>query len=403
MSAPILAGLKIIEISAFVAAPSAGLTLAQLGAEVVRIDPPGGNIDVSRLPLAPSGRSIYWASLNRGKRSVEIDFRKPEGQRLIVEMVKRSGAGGGILLTNLPLSGELAYESMLKARPDLICVQLTGSPDGKNAVDYTVNCAAGFPFVTGDGAKPINHVLPAWDITTGLYLALAIVAADRRRRETGEGQLVKITLADVAFATAMTLGYSGEVEVLGTERKADGNYLYGAYGDVFRTQDGRHLMALAISDRQWQALVRAMGMEEALGTAASTLGYDLSGESGRWAARELISAFFRPWFAKRTLDEVAASFTDKSILWGPYRTFAQMVAEEPRFSEKNPMFKRVAHREVGSFLTSASPLDFSNAPRVAPLSGPLLGEHTADVLRELAGCSGEDVRRLAAAGVVVPK
>lgn len=400
-SPPILAGLSIVEVSAFVAAPSCGLTLAQLGADVVRIDPPGGNIDVTRLPHAPSGRSIYWAALNRGKRSVEIDFRKPEGQRAIVELLKRGGAGGGVLLTNLPLSGALAYEALVRERPDVIVVQLTGSPDGRNALDYTVNCAAGFPFVTGDGTRPVNHVLPAWDIAAGLFLAVAILAADRRRKETGEGQLVKLTLADVAFATAMNLGYSGEIEVLGTERQADGNFLYGAYGDVFRTRDERWVMALAISNRQWSALVRALGMEAALDGAAATLGYRLDSEAGRWEARELISAFFRPWFARRTLAEVQAALdTDKSILWGPYRTFAQMVAEDPRFSEKNPMFRRVTHPEVGTFLTGASPIDFSNAPRLAPAAGPLLGADTNAVLRERAGLADDALRRLAAEGIV---
>src|SRR6185369_13965951 len=94
-----LSGLRIVEVSAFVAAPLCGLTLAQLGADVIRIDPPGGNIDIGRLPRAPSGRSLYWSSLNRGKRSVEIDFRKPEGKALVRRILASSGKNGGILVT----------------------------------------------------------------------------------------------------------------------------------------------------------------------------------------------------------------------------------------------------------------------------------------------------------------
>lgn len=397
---PILDGLRIVELSAFVAAPSCGLALAQLGADVIRVDPPGGNMDIGRLPLAASGRSIYWATLNRGKRSVEIDLRKPEGQRLVREMVKNSGPSGGILLTNLPLAGGLAYEAIAAERPDAIVVQLTGSPDGRNALDYTVNCAVGFPFLTGDGRAPVNHVLPAWDVIAGLTLATALLAADRRRRETGEGQLVKLTLSDVGMATTMNLGYTAEVEVNGTERKADGNFLFGAYGDVFRTKDERYVMVVAISDRQWQALARATGMEAAIAAAAQSVGLSLADEAGRYEARELISAFFRPWFAKRTAAEVEAAMTDRSILWGVYRTVGQMLAEDPRFSTSNPMFERVKHPEVGEFLTAASPIAFSNAPRVPPKAGPLLGAHTGEVLGELAALGAAEIDRLRAEGVL---
>ena len=398
--APILAGLRVIEISAFVAAPSCGLALAQLGAEVVRIDPPGGNIDASRMPHAPSGRSIYWASLNRGKRSVEIDFRKPEGQRIVRDLVKHSGPNGGIVLTNLGLSGGLAYEALARERPDVIMVQLTGSPDGRNALDYTVNCAVGFPYLTGDGSAPVNHVLPAWDLIAGLTLATAILAAERHRRETGAGQLVKLTLADVAMATVMNLGYSGEVEVNGTERRADGNFLYGAYGDVFTTADSRHVIAVAISDRQWQALVGAMGLSEALTAAANAVGHSLASEAGRYAARELISAMLRPWFAKRTVAEVEQALADRTILWGLYRSVAQMLREDPRFSAANPMLKSVDHAEVGRFLTASTPVVFSAAPRVPPAAAPLLGQDTRAVLRQWAALSEGEIDALIASGVL---
>ena len=154
---PILSGLRVVEFSAFVAAPLSGLTLAQMGADVVRVDPLGGNIDANRWPLNAEGRSLYWGSLNRGKRSVEIDVRSERGSRLMQELITAPGEGGGIFLTNLGVEGALGWEALSRLRPDLIMVQLTGSPDGANAVDYTVNCAVGFPLVTGEG-----HGRPRW-------------------------------------------------------------------------------------------------------------------------------------------------------------------------------------------------------------------------------------------------
>jgi 2-methylfumaryl-CoA isomerase len=395
-----LSGIRIIEFSAFVAAPSSGLALAQLGADVIRIDPLGGNIDARRLPVNADGLSLYWASLNHGKRSIEIDPRKPEGQKLLQALIAAPGDSAGIFVTNLGVDGALGYEALKAARPDLIMVQLTGSPDGANAVDYTVNCAAGFPLLTGDGDRPVNHVLPAWDLLAGMTIATSVLAAERHRRLTGQGQLVKLTLADVAFAAVANLGYLADAEVNHNRRSADGNFLYGAYGDAFRTADGRHVMVVAISDRQWKALTRAVGVDEALTAAATALGHRLDSEEGRWQARELISAFLRPWFDKRSLAEVGAAFTDRALLWGPYRNVEQMLAEDPRVSESNPMFARIEHPGYGRFLTAGSPIEFTGAARLAPAPAPRIGEQTAEVLREVLGLSQAQVEALQATAVV---
>lgn len=399
MSTRPLHGLRVVEFSAFVAAPSAGLALAQLGAEVIRIDPPGGNIDIDRAPRNAEGRSLYWASLNRGKRSVELNVRKPEGRALMQRLICAPGDGPAVFLTNLSVDGELSYDALAKIRPDLIMVQLSGSPDGGNAVDYTVNCAAGFPGITGSGRDgPVNHVLPAWDITAGQMLALAVLAAERHWRLTGQGQHVKLALSDVAMATAANLGYLADVQLNGTQRRADGNFLYGAYGDSFGTADGRHVMVVAITDRQWAALLRATGLQDALPKAAEALGHRLDTEDARYAARELISTALRPWFARRTLAEVTAAFTDRALLWGPYRDFAQMLAEDPRCSDANPLFRRTAHPGVGEFLTATTPLHFGGAPAGQPGIAPRLGEHTQAVLQRLLGLDEAALRALADAG-----
>jgi 2-methylfumaryl-CoA isomerase len=395
-----LAGLRIVEFSAFVAAPSGGLALSQLGADVIRVDPPGGNIDAQRLPVNPQGLSLYWASLNHGKRSVEIDPRHPQGRRLLQDLIAAPGEAAGIFVTNLGVEGDLGFDALRTRRPDLIMVQLSGSPDGANALDYTVNCAAGYPLVTGDGRAPVNHVLPAWDLLAGMTLATAVLAAERHRRCTGEGQLIQLTLADVAFAATANLGYVADVEVNGTRRTADGNFLYGAYGDTFRTADGRHVMVVAISDRQWRALVRAIGLADALEAAAAALGERLDSEAGRWQARELISAFFKPWFARRTLAEIGTAFGDRTVLWGPYRSFAQMLEEDPRVSEANPMFKRIDHPGYGRFLTAGSPIAFGAHPRPAPGVAPRLGQDTAEVLTDLLGLTAPEVNGLRELGVI---
>src|SRR3954464_4606387 len=159
------------------------------------------------------GPSLYWAGLNKAKRSVALALNKPEGRELAQAIATAPGPGGGIVLTNLPPLPSLDYASLKSKREDVILLRLTGNRDGSAAVDYTVNAASGFPLVTGNntgsggGARPVNHVLPAWDIAAGLYLATALLAAERHRARTGEGQEVTAALSDVMLAMVGHLGY----------------------------------------------------------------------------------------------------------------------------------------------------------------------------------------------------
>src|ERR1700680_3292699 len=180
----LLEDLRIVEFSAFVAAPLGGMTMAQFGADVIRVDPIGGAIDFMRWPVTDSGASLYWAGLNKAKRSVALALGKPEGRELARAIATAPGPGAGIVLTNLPPLPGLDYAGLQDKREDVILLRLIGNRDGSAAVDYTVNATSGFPMVTGNsgsGGLPVNHVLPAWDIAAGLYLATALLAAERNR------------------------------------------------------------------------------------------------------------------------------------------------------------------------------------------------------------------------------
>jgi 2-methylfumaryl-CoA isomerase len=382
---PILAGLRIVEISAFIAAPLGGATLAALGADVIRIEPPGGGIDIDRWPVLPNGRSLYRAGLDQGKRSVTLDIHTEHGKSQAATLITSPGEGAGILLTNLPVAGWNSYDELRKLRPDLIMVVITGSRDGGTAVDYTVNAAVGFPFVTGpDGhVGPVNHVLPAWDCMTGLFAATAILAAERHRRLTGEGQLVELSLADVGMAVAGHLGLLAEATLESHPRGRFGNSVYGTFGRDFATSDGRSVMVLALTPRQWRGLGKATGLSRDFAELEGRLGLDLEQEADRWLARKEICDLIEPWIAQRTLVQVRSSFDEHLVLWGPYQTFKQLLAEDPRASEANPMFGTVDHPGVGRYLTTGSPLRFGAAAQVPPRAAPELGRHTKEVLDEL--------------------
>ena len=394
---PILKGFRLVELSAFVAAPLGGSALAELGAEVIRVDPLGGGIDAHRWPLH-AGRSLYWAGLNQGKRSVTIDTRSTRGQGLVSELIARAGA----LLTNLPLRDWSSYERLSARRPDLIMAVIIGNTDGSAAVDYTVNAAVGFPWITGpegwDG--PVNHVLPAWDALTGYLVAAGVIAAELHRVRTGEGQLVKVSLADVALSILGHLGFIAEAQLSQEPRDRYGNDLYGSFAHDFATADGRHVIIVALTPRQWTSLIEATGLEEATAALGAQLRLDLREEGARFRARREICALLAPWFSARSSAEVARILGRHDVLWGPYQTFKQLVSEDDRCSTRNPLFALVDQPGIGRSLRAASPLTFGRASRKPPAAAPTTGADTESVLRTWLGLTAKEVSALAADGIV---
>jgi 2-methylfumaryl-CoA isomerase len=396
----LLRDLRIVEISAFVAAPLGGMTMAQMGAEVIRIDPIGGGIDFRRWPVTNEGESLYWAGLNKAKRSLALALDKPEGRELARAIITAPAPGGGIALTNLPPLRGLDYASLKAARADAILLRLTGNRDGSAAVDYTVNAASGFPLVTGPQGMPVNHVLPAWDIAAGLYLATGLLAAERHRTRTGEGQEVVMALADVMLAAVGHLGYIGDVAINGRARPAIGNDLYGSFGRDFATGDGRRVMIIALTPRQWRALGAATGLADKLAMVGALFDVDLNTETGRYVARDAIAALIAPWCAARSRDEIAAAFAGTGVLWGAFQDFVELVRHDPRCSPENPLFAQVEQPGIGAYPMPGLPLDFGAAPREATAPAPRLGEHTDLVLTEVLDLSSTQIARLHDIGIV---
>lgn len=385
-----LTGLQVVEGSAFVAAPSGGMTLAQLGADVIRFDMIGGGIDHGRWPLTAEGHSLYWAGLNKGKRSIAADLRSPEAQEILAALICRPGADAGLFLTNFPARGWLDYDGLRQRRADLVMVNVIGTHDGATAVDYTVNSAIGYPAVTGpvDHDGPINHVLPAWDLICGQQAALGLLAGERHRRLTGEGSYVPLALMDVALWSVGALGHIGEAQINRSERPRLGNDLYGAFGRDFATADRRRVIAVAISPKQWRSLLEATGTEAAVAVIAERLGVDFDRDEGaRFDAREELFAVLEPWFAAHTLAEVGRRFDEQGVCWGPYQTFRQLVDDDPRCSTANPLFATVDEPGIGPVLQPGAPLGFER--RFAP--APRLGEHTESVLADELGLGSAQI------------
>lgn len=395
MTSGILAGMRVVEASAFVAAPLGGMTLAQMGADVIRIDLPGGGLDYRRWPVTADNTSLFWCGLNKAKRSVCIDFAKPEGRELAMALIAVPGDDAGLLLTNFPPRGWLSYESLCEKRADLIQLTIQGDRNGGSAVDYTINPKIGMPLLTGPAGLglPVNHVLPAWDLVTGQMAATGLLAAERHRRITGKGQHVKLALEDVALAAMGNLGFIAEAQ-LGAQRERVGNYLYGAFGGDFVCADGVRVMVVGLTLKQWRALCDALNLNAEIDALQQRLGIDLALEGNRFHARKDIAVLVSAKIGAKTFRDTATVFDKHGVCWSRYQSVAELVANDPACSESNPLFRTIEQPGIGDLLTPTIPLDFALGGRCEAAPAPRLGEHTDAVLAELLGLSNAVIGRL---------
>ncbi len=398
----LLSGLRVVEAAAFVAGPTGGLYLAQMGAEVIRIDQIGGGPDYRRWPLTEAGDSLYWEGLNKAKRSIQIDLSRPEGRELAVALATAPGDEAGLFLTNFPVDGSLSHANLAARRPDIITARIMGWADGKPALDYTVNAAVGVPAMTGPVGddRPVNAVLPAWDLLGGSWAAFAMVSALHRRRQTGEGAEIRVPLSDLAATSMSHLGFAAEALLQG-DRGRLGNDLYGAFGRDFATADGQRIYLVAITPKQWRGLVAALGLADAVAAVESQTGADFTADEGaRFTHRALLFPLFEAAMAAQSLTDLAPRLDAAGVTWGPYQTLAQAVRGDARLFTANPQFQTIAHKSGLTYPAAGPAATLAGEPRSPVRPAPQLGGDTDAVLAEVLGLASGAIGKLHDQGLV---
>jgi 2-methylfumaryl-CoA isomerase len=403
----LLSDLSIIEVSSFVASPTAGLYCAQLGAEVIRVDHKAGGLDYDRYMLTREGRSLSWENLNRAKKSVALDLRSGEGRELCTELAARTGQ----MITNLPERSFLGHDAV-KAKqpdggPDLVSVRIMGWHDGRQAMDFTVNAASGYPLMCGPEdwdmatAPPVNQVLPAWDFITGAYSAFSLLAALHHRDATGEGSEVRIPLGDVAIGTLANSGTMAEMLYRGADRERLGNAIWGAFGRDFRSKDGKRFMVAALTPKQWNGLVEAFGLETPIAQLETEVGVKFAdGDRPRFEHRHRLFDLFQGVAGSHDYKALEARMAANGCTFERYRT-AHEAANDPVLVSDNPLFGP-SPRNPSGFEYPAT-RSFANLPaREAgePAPAPYLGQHSEEVLAERLGLSSGTIGKLVDAGTV---
>lgn len=397
MRRPPLDGLRVLAVSQFGAGPFGTQVLADLGAEVIKIEDPAVGGDVSRYvpPWALEGDSLYFQSFNRGKKSVTLDLQHPEGRAVFHDLVRVSHAVYNNLRGDLPAKLGLTYEALRGVNPAVVCCSLsgfgtTGPRAAEPGYDYLIQGYAGYMSITGEPDGPPGKCgVSVIDFAGGYASMLGLMVGLWDAARTGVGRDVDVSLLDTAvsmlsyFAT-WTLNRDWE-----PRRVADSGHQTLVPSQNFRTRDG-WIVVFCAKEKFWEALIDALELGE--------LGADprFATFADRLAHKQELLAVLVPRFRERTTDEWLARLRGR-VPCAPVNTVRQ--ALEDAQVRARGMIVEVEHPTYGTIREVASPIRTEGAP-VRPAPAPRLGEHTAEVLRDLLGYGPERVAALLAAGAL---
>lgn len=242
--------------------------------------------------------------------------------------------------------------------------------------------------------------MPAWDALTAHLVVAGILAAELKRARSGGGELLRVSLTDLAVAVTQRLGFLGEAHLDPEPRARHGNDLFSPYRrDSLPRMVGRVIL-MALTPRQWQSLVEVSGNRAEDAELERTRGLDLRRESDRFAARREVATLIGPWISARPLAEVRRIFDRQQVLWGPSQTFERLLAEDRRASVANPLFRKVEQPEIGRVLVAGRPLRFAHSAAAPAGRSQALGQDTAAVLREWLGWSEVEMAELSSEGII---
>jgi crotonobetainyl-CoA:carnitine CoA-transferase CaiB-like acyl-CoA transferase len=385
-----LAGVRVADLSRVLAGPYCTMVLADLGADVVKVErPEGGDETRSWGPPFAGGEAAYYLSVNRGKRSCALDLSQPEGRALALELC----AGADVVLENFKVGGAdrlgVGYEQVRERNPRVVYCSITGfgserEPRGRPGYDFVAQAESGLMSITGPEEGPPYKVGVALvDVLAGLHAAAAVLAA----LHGGEGARIEVPLLDSGLAGLVNVAQNALVTGTDPERHGNAHPNIVPYQD-FETASGRIAVAAA-NDGLFRALCSVMGL-------------DSLPEDGRFATnagrvehrRELIP-LLEERFRERAAEDWLAELEAAGVPSGKVRSVPDALAAAA--AAGRPATVTVRHPTAGPLDLVGSPI--WGATRAEPTPPPLLGEHTAEVLAEL-GRSPEEIEQLAARGVV---
>ncbi len=393
-----LAGMRVLDFSRVLAGPFCTMQLADMGAEIIKIENPDGGDDTRHFkPPAAGGEAHYFLAMNRNKRGIALDLRSPQAK----DVVHRLAAKCDVLIQNYRV-GVMArlgfdYETMAARHPHLIYCSIsaygqTGPWSDRPGFDPVLQAESGMMSYTGEpGRDPLRHPLAIVDTFTALYATSAILAAYVARQRTGRGQHIDLALLDVAMAVqtnaAQSYLVSGENPV-----KMGNSHPAAVPVGLFQTQTGPFYMAVG-TQRLFARLCENV-LERPDILKDPRFATNPARQENRAALFELLDGIFAANSREHWLERMVAA----GVPAGAVRTVSEAI-ESPEVAARN-MIRTIQHPTAGALRLLGSPLNFSETPTVAPSAPPLLGQHTDEVLRDLLDMSPAEIEALKASGTI---
>jgi len=391
-----LAGIRVLDLTRVLAGPFATSLLADMGADVVKVERPGDGDETRHLAPMREGESHYFLSINRNKRGIVVDMKQAAGRQVVLDLARVSDVCVENFRPGVTQRLGLDYESVRAVRPDIVYCSIsaygqTGPYAGRSAFDVAIQAMGGAMSVTGEpGGRPMRVGLPMADLSSGLFAAVGILSAVVERQRTGRGQLVDVSMMDAMVG--LLTQYAGRYFMTGEDVApvGAGHPSVSPYG-TYQTADG-HMVIANLGEAFWPKIARAIGRPE----LGSDPRYRTNEERvlRRAEVDELVNAETR----KRTTAEWERIFEAEDVPHAPVLKVSQVLTHAQVRARE--MVTEVEHARLGRIPATGRALRFGAHEQEPMRAAPVLGQHTDEVLREVLGYDDGRIAELRSAGAV---
>ena len=390
-----LAGIRVLDIASMLAGPYGATMLGDMGADVIKIEPPYGDESRAIGPKVEND-SGFFVGINRNKRGIVLDLTKPEGKELYFRLVRTAY----IIVDNLRPQAKaklgISYEETCKYNPKIVCISVSafgqdGPYGGRPGIDPLAQALSGFMSVTGDkDQKPLKAGPAIADATCANLVAFAAMVGLWTREQQGIGQQIEVCLVDGLIHVQPSQVGQFFLKNYVQPRVGNASPFYAPYG-TFTCRDGRDIQIASFNNKFFHNICRAIEREDLTTDPRFTTGED------RLVCEAELNAEIQAAFAKKDSDEMMRRLIAEDVMAAPVNSYEQTFAD-PQV-QHNQMAVEVNHARVGKIKVGGIPVKLKKTPGVVRLAPPVLGQHTREVLQEL-GISDADMEKLRQQGVV---
>ena len=394
----VLHGIRVLDFSRYRAGPTCAQILGDMGAEVIRVERPGGESDRHLGPFAPNGQGLYLMITCRNKKGITLNLRQEEGKKILRELVEQSD----VVIENFGPSVNkglgLDYASLKKTKPDIIVVSVSsygqyGPYASRLGFDAIAQAMSGLMWVTGfPQGVPVRSGVSFIDTSTGIYGALGTLFALYHREKTGEGQLVDVCLLDTAMSFMESIMAEYEVAKEVHPQVGNSHSYVGPY-DAYKAKDGYFFVGV-VGNAIWSRFLKMMGRGELASDARFRTDYDRA----RPENRQFLADWLNEWAAQKTVDEVVNQFAEVGVPCGRVNTIPE-VAADPHIRARE-MLVEVDHPGVGKVPLNGIPIKLSKTPGGIKTTHPGLGEHNEEIYCGLLGYTRQELTQFKDESVV---